>query len=344
MFFTLFSNCIVVKGVSRSSICDLQRGKIYFIPNKIADIIGNDSIHVDLISDDESYQKWINILIAEELGFLTKNPDYYPKLSMEWNTPELIKNAIIEMDSISKDILQETLIQLNECYCKFIEFRYYLNSDLTTLIEVFPLLKKGNLRGIIIYVPYPQNADLTQIYSLINSTGLVREIIVHSAKKEDIANQKQLKRIFYTDQIIDSEAHCGQISSDYFSINNKTFAESKTYNSCLNRKVSIDQYGNIKNCPSMKKSYGNVENTNIKNLLKKDDFKEVWNITKDQIEICKNCEFRYVCTDCRAYIEDPDNLYSKPLKCGYNPYTSLWEEWSKNPLKYGVIKHYNLNV
>jgi len=65
-------------------------------------------------------------------------------------------------------------------------------------------------------------------------------------------------------------------------------------------------------------------------------------LSKDQIDICKECEFRYICTDCRAYIEDPENIYSKPLKCGYDPATNQWQEWSENPLKHKTIGFYKL--
>ena len=39
----------------------------------------------------------------------------------------------------------------------------------------------------------------------------------------------------------------------------------------------------------------------------------------------KDCEFRYICTDCRVFIQEDANILSKPLKCNYNPYTALWE-------------------
>jgi hypothetical protein len=35
-------------------------------------------------------------------------------------------------------------------------------------------------------------------------------------------------------------------------------------------------------------------------------------------------------------------MYSKPLKCGYNPYTCEWEEWSTNPLKQKAIDYYGM--
>lgn len=120
------------------------------------------------------------------------------------------------------------------------------------------------------------------------------------------------------------------------------FAESKSYNSCLNRKISIDINGNIKNCPSMPQSFGNIRDTTLQEAIEHKDFKKYWSITKDQIDVCKDCEFRYICTDCRAYKENPEDDYSKPLKCGYSPYTNKWEEWSTNPLKQKAIEYYDM--
>ena len=92
----------------------------------------------------------------------------------------------------------------------------------------------------------------------------------------------------------------------------------------------------------MSQSFGNIKDTTLEEALNHPDFKKYWNIKKDDITKCKDCEFRYICTDCRAYIEDPDDIYSAPLKCGYDPYTGEWEEWSTNPLKQKAIKFYGM--
>ena len=74
----------------------------------------------------------------------------------------------------------------------------------------------------------------------------------------------------------------------------------------------------------MKQNYGHISETSLASIVKKQSFKNPWSINKDSISICKDCEFRYVCTDCRAYTVD-DDLQSKPLKCNYNPYTGKWK-------------------
>ena len=96
----------------------------------------------------------------------------------------------------------------------------------------------------------------------------------------------------------------------------------------------------------MAQSFGNIKDTTLEEALNHPDFKKYWNVTKDQIEVCKDCEFRHICTDCRAYTErthfNGDIDLSKPLKCGYNPYTNEWAEWSTNPLKQKAIEYYGM--
>ena len=92
----------------------------------------------------------------------------------------------------------------------------------------------------------------------------------------------------------------------------------------------------------MQKVYGHIEEYSLQAALTDPEFKSYWGITKDKINSCKVCEFRYMCSDCRAYVENPNDLYSKPLKCGYDPYTTKWEEWSTHLLKQDAINHYGL--
>ncbi|WP_414647134.1 grasp-with-spasm system SPASM domain peptide maturase [Chitinophaga sp.] len=141
---------------------------------------------------------------------------------------------------------------------------------------------------------------------------------------------------------IHGPSDCGVVSSKSFSCNMNMYMESLQYNSCLNRKLSIDTNGDIKNCPSMTKKFGNIRTTLLKDVLNNPTFRDLWQITKDMISVCKDCEFRSVCTDCRAYLQDPGNTYSKPLKCGYDPYQCTWEPWAQNKENNYAISYYSI--
>lgn len=121
------------------------------------------------------------------------------------------------------------------------------------------------------------------------------------------------------------ETQCGIISESLFSINIDSYLRSLSGNSCLFKKISVDKNGNVKNCPSFQHSYGNIRETDIISVHSKNEYQFISNIKKDDILICKDCEFRIICTDCRAYKKDPNNIFSQPEKCMYNPYIAKWQ-------------------
>lgn len=118
-------------------------------------------------------------------------------------------------------------------------------------------------------------------------------------------------------------SHCGNISPNYFEANMDHFKNRKV-NNCLHGKISVSKEGEIKNCPSTKDIYGHIDLNTLRDVVKTKNIKKLWNISKDDINGCKDCEFRYICLDCRAYTEN-DNKYSKPKKCDYDPYTNKWK-------------------
>lgn len=53
-------------------------------------------------------------------------------------------------------------------------------------------------------------------------------------------------------------------------------------------------------------------------------------ISKDQVRVCQDCEYRYACADCplRVLLQ-AGSFYEKPPWCAYNPYTGKWEAKAK---------------
>jgi radical SAM protein with 4Fe4S-binding SPASM domain len=63
----------------------------------------------------------------------------------------------------------------------------------------------------------------------------------------------------------------------------------------------------------------------LEDVIRTDRFQELWRINKDVVDVCRDCEFRYICTDCRAYTQT-GGYYSKPRKCNYDPYEAKWSD------------------
>ena len=343
-FFKLYACCIPVLGANRSTICDIQRSDFFFIPNILFEILTEHNNK--LISDikkvynneaDEIIDEYFDFLIEKELGFFTMEPELFPPLDNKWKTPSTISNAIIDMDDSSQHDFLKISRELDKLNCKAIELRCYTEKNIEELNNILDSFKDSRLQNIVLIIKNSKQLNRTMLKNIISNHVRVSAIVLHSSDRNFIH-----KRITYTKQKVNSSLHCGVIQTNYFSVNIDTFFESLNHNSCLNKKISIDIDGNIKNCPSMTESFGNIADTSLEEALDKEDFKKYWNITKDEIEVCKDCEFRYVCTDCRAYKEDPENDLSKPLKCGYSPYTNEWEEWTTNPIKLKAIEYYSL--
>lgn len=350
--FIIYADCIPVKGSKRSIICDTQNNTYHFIPNGLYDILmAYNGQTVEKIKMDYKFQyndiidEYFDFLIANKLIFFTQYPDLFPKISTDWDSPSLITNIIIDYDEMIHDFCS-LLPQFEFLKCSYLQLRFFKKTSIEYIFSIAEMLKKINSRVVSIdfILPYYKDLDVDMLNIFLLENSRIHSLILYDSPI-DVSYNPVGHKMGYLMQIkknIINEKNCGMINKEYFYSNIKLFSESQHFNTCLNRKLSIDKHGNIKNCPSMLDNYGNIKNTSLLEAVSHPTFKKYWNITKDQIEVCKDCEFRHVCTDCRAYIEDPENIYSKPLKCGYNPYTNQWEEWSTNPLKQKAIKHYSL--
>ncbi len=345
-----FECCHFVKGVNRAIICDLQRGQYIFVPLALVELFTQfDKYSVEEIkknfpvSDHEYIDEYLDFLVKEEFIFFTNTPDLFPRISTEWDEPYVISNMIVDIDKIDHpwDKIMETITSLG---CRHLQIRCFSVKKIEYLVKILYVFFESRIASIELIVKWDGMLGEKDIIELFESSQRLFTLIIHSCKDNAVleSSRKKYGNIQLTKQVIDSSSHCGIISQDLFSINNGTYFESVNYNSCLNRKISIDVNGDLKNCPSMMQSFGNINEVSIQEALGKQDFKKYWHIKKDDIEVCKKCEFKYICTDCRAYIENPKDIYSKPLKCGYNPQTCEWEEWSTNPLKQKAIEYYGL--
>ncbi len=345
--FKLFANCIIVKGASLATICDLHRGKVYSIPLPLAEFLeetkNSDTLEdIDSFSkeDKDTIQEYIEYLEKIELGFWTDESERFPDLNLQWKSPEHINNVIIEMEQLGYDDLNKITIALTNLLCKFVELRFYKTVDLDKLAFFAENCSESVIRSITVFLPFTHKLNVEEVERLTIKYPRIVLFIIHSTKEKITMLDTNNPKIQIISRVIDNRNHCGIIDPKLFTIKIPVFTESLKFNSCLNKKLSIDINGNIKNCPSMPQSFGNIKNNDIEKIVHSKEFQRTWKIHKDLVDTCKDCEYRRVCTDCRAYIENSEDEYSKPLKCGYNPYTNEWQEWSTNPLKQKAIKYY----
>lgn len=343
MTYKLFSNCIPTKGISKSIIVDIQRNKYDNIPNSLFEILTTNSI-LDFQSIKLKFDN--SKIIDEYKSFLLKNEyifecaidelKQFPALNTTFETPFHISNAVVEYSEVAFSNLNEIKNSFDELGIQacFLVFYEDYEIDLINFLEEF---NDSRLLSIQLLAPFNQKLNINKIAKKYQR---LTNVILFNSK---INKQKDF--VTYTTKSFFNSTFCGAINN-YFTINIDTYSESLNHNSCLHKKISIDKHGFIRNCPSMPQHFGNIKDTTLEVALNHPDFKKYWNVTKDMIAVCKDCEFRHICTDCRAYTErthfEEDIDLSKPLKCGYNPYTNEWVEWSTNPLKEKAIEYYGM--
>lgn len=329
--FKLFANCLPVKGARRSTICDLQKQRMRLIPNDLfyilTDLAGLPTTEIKRRFNgdcDEVIDDYFTMLTEEAYGFWCDEPELFPKLDLSWDRPEKITNAIIDVDRSSKHDYQSLLSQLDELGCQALQIRAYDELTLADLEEILTHCERHRLRHLDLVIKFHPELTCEALNALCLDHQVISRIIVHSSPQKSRLKVNPFSIIidYYTFPVTPSS--CGMISPRFFSLTLEHFTEALNFNSCLNRKIGIGADGEIKACPAMKQSAGNAGHTKLKAVVNDPQLVQIGSITKDQVAVCRDCEFRYVCTDCRAYTQDANDLYSKPAKCTYDPYTATW--------------------
>jgi SPASM domain peptide maturase of grasp-with-spasm system len=337
--FKLFANCIPVKGARRSLLCDLQTGRMKLIPNGLYEILTQYKNHalpdIKAAYDNEydtQIDEYFEFLDSGEWGFWCDSPDEFPELAMTYDTAEAVNNAIIDIDANSDHDILAIAAQLQDLGCRALQVRFFTPCPLSRLREILQGTAKSKLRSLEILIPFDPEIDEETLKNLCREFPRICRLVVHSAPEyktvHAVDHVEDMGVLIYHTDVVTSHECCGIIDRAYFTASVETFTEARHHNNCLHKKISVDARGYIRNCPSMRSDQGHVSDTSLKEALDAPGLQDAWHIHKDQIEICKDCEFRYVCTDCRAYLEDKDNPYAKPAKCAYDPYTATWSRRS----------------
>lgn len=114
-----------------------------------------------------------------------------------------------------------------------------------------------------------------------------------------------------------------KIGRRFNEFNCTTYEFNMNYNPCWGGKIAVTKQGEIRPCIYSKLVMGNIFNDSIEKIFP--DLLKYWSITKDKINKCKHCEFRFLCFDCReiAY-RKYNNLYETNPYCTYDPLSGEW--------------------
>jgi radical SAM protein with 4Fe4S-binding SPASM domain len=314
-----YSDVFFVKGFSRTLIYDSLKNKISFMPNYLYDKVLKNKLST--LTEEE-----ITFLNDKEIVniFNDNLKNKFPKIKEKIAIPYKFIFFILEVSNITINSLEKFISSYNN----FAQLILILDEDCTK--DYFYKLKDFILEievDTVEFVLKPNfilNNEFNKIFESLNN-----QIIVTNLTKYEINSNKKNRFVKTNND--------NKISSDLI-----TFIKSKKNNPYFLKKIYITKNGDIKNSIETTHIFDNILNINqldFDKVLKDKKFKSSWKTRKENILVCKDCEFRRNCLDNRLPEKIREDGYIK-LKgeCDYNPYISKWssEEGYLNLEKSGI--------
>jgi len=310
--FKLHACCFPVKGAERSLIYDIQRGSYEFIPNDLYEMLINYNSVVEIKKsyDNQVVDEYFAFL--EEKEFITYLDGDFPEIDLSFRFPGVVSNAVIAVPEKRMFGFERVIGQLSELGCRDIQLIYPFDVKLETVMEDLSYLQ--SFKSIEIITPFLDKEH--EIVSLVKEEKRIAYWLLHSAPESRLMNEPYygIQSVFSTIETFDHRVRCALRDESFFNISMTLFTEAHHYNVFYNGKVCIDERGEVQNA-FWGPTFGNINETALEEIIS-GNFKDIWLLKKDDIEGCRECEFRYMC---------PDNRLDLKESCKYNPYTMEWK-------------------
>jgi len=107
-----------------------------------------------------------------------------------------------------------------------------------------------------------------------------------------------------------------------FHTSHSSFSKARTKNTCWANKIAITPNGEVLPCIFARNvNLGSVEKNSLSQILAGQTSQQMWHLTRDNINTCQACEYRYACKDCRPLAT---SLFVKEKNCTYDPILGVW--------------------
>jgi radical SAM protein with 4Fe4S-binding SPASM domain len=98
-------------------------------------------------------------------------------------------------------------------------------------------------------------------------------------------------------------------------------------NSCWFGKAAVTSSGDVLPCVMARGDVcGSVAESSLASVIEGGPLRRLWDLSRDRIETCRDCEYRYVCRDCRVLARAGGRPLHARGACAYDPYRGEWLE------------------
>jgi len=316
----LFSCCMPVKGSRRGAVYDLQRDDIELVPNSLIDFIHyiNKKPVQDILDewrDNEVAQEYLELLIEKEFVFLSSE-DHFPKLSNKCINDDTSKIEFMTL-TISDFIIEKIQMiaeRIEYLGVKRLHLHFPFEVDLEKMSGLIQSFKQSCVINLSISIPYQKdfNPNIIQEQRL-------KSIYFYNSPYSDTIEIYKINLYFL--KCSEHDLLLPKANIDAMAINHRAFLTGKNANLGLYKTIFVNAVGRIQLNSTDINEYGCILGSEIEKSLSL--LSEIWNIRRDKITPCRNCELKYACT--ANYIPEYDKGNSRYfVNCNYNPYSNEW--------------------
>jgi SPASM domain peptide maturase of grasp-with-spasm system len=312
-YFKLYSCCIPVMGKTGAVIIDLQKVSYTTIPQFLCELLQDyENENLDTLAElyedrDNSIRQYLDHLCDKHLGFFTDEPERYPKMSLNWDTPEIVKLAVIEIEDYSRFNYKEILQQLDQLLCKNMEIWFTGSYTRANIEDLLSATHGTVLRSLALILPYNTGVTIKGYEELTALHTKIGQIYLYAAP--EIIKSPDTRVYAITDDIDDLKKMLTNIPRDQYIIFLEFFTENRKYNAYYNKKICIDTNGYVKNCLTHRRDFGNIAEKRLEQIVEDPAFRELWHACNERVLDIKDSEFRDIWLNTYDLEKVDDNYY-----------------------------------
>jgi len=334
-YFHLYSSIKFTRGKYRSLVLDMQHNYWVKVPNSFVEVLemaqneGLKVVYSTFNEEIEILEEYFSFALKKGWGrWFNEKSAIFNEIGESYHSYERIETSLID---ISKETNLDWVLRFIELldlfHCHHVEFRF-LDSKSTTYIEsILDKVASSNIKCVTLCLSKNNFIDEERVKKLITEEGRIIEVYFYNNKIERVVRFKQASIYSLTSKAVEIDK-CGVIQQNKFIVNPRFYRLSEEKNSCLYKKLSLTYDGIVCICPSVKSGVlgymSHLDSSDVESFLSSMEYMKLSDSKKSEIHVCRDCEFRNCCLDCRGHKSNSD-LFTKPKFCSYSPKTEKWE-------------------
>lgn len=323
-----FEDVRLEKGAQESVIYDLSRSSYDTLSANTTTffegLVGSEPTDEDSLSAGDK-ERWHQFQHKEWLFTCPSNfVNNFQPLVPEHKTPHALLNAQVYADYCL--LHPEVITQLGSLGVRHLQVRIDKDWSSEELKSFFDQLSGSSIDYVELLLDWTDERAIDNLVEVKDQQSRLQVIHVFSSPEEKSFSSKEKDLVLFTHTEGMGSLNSPKIGAPHlFTVNHQTYREAHHRNLFFNQKVAIGPEGEIKNAMTSSRVFGHFPKDDLAAIVRSDDFQTLWYARKDDIAVCCDCPYRYMCTDEREPIKGPEGWHYTS-DCVYNPYTGQWAD------------------